>query len=394
MSIVCIIPARGGSKRIPGKNLMPIAGRPALAWSLIHARQAKLVDDVVVTTDDQGIAALARAYGAKVVVRPDDISHDAATSESALLHALDARKAEGHDEPELVVFLQCTSPVRRLHDIDNAIQTYRDERADSVFSVCENSRLIWALPDDEPVAINYSWKNRRREQEMERQVRENGSIYVFPPDLLRQTNNRMGGRKRVYQMDYWTSFQLDTEEHFELLDWILRRPEYTIPSPWPAPVDLLVFDFDGVMTDNSAFVDETGRETVRVSRSDGLGIDRIRDLGVPMMILSTERNPVVAARADKLQIEVEHGVEDKAKRLAEILNTRGYDAERVIYVGNDTNDLGCFALVGFPVAVADAQPEVRANACHVLSKNGGHGAVRELCDALTWNFSKSKERQP
>jgi len=382
MSVLCIIPARGGSKRVPGKNLLPLAGRSALAWSLIHARESELVDDVVVSTDDAEIAALARTYGAEVVARPEDLSHDTATSESALRHVLDARKAAGHEDPELVVFLQCTSPVRRRDDIDNAIQLMRDSGADSVFSACENSRLIWGMNGEEPVALNYDWQRRKREQEMERQFRENGSIYVFPPALLRETDNRMGERKRIYEMDYWTSFQVDTGEHLELIDWILRRPEFAVPAAWPAEVDLVVFDFDGVMTDNHAYVDETGRETVRVTRADGLGIDRMRALGVPMLILSTERNPVVAARAEKLKIDVEHGIADKAARLDEILKERGCDPARVIYLGNDVNDLGCFGLVGFPVAVADSHPRVLAAAHHVLSHAGGAGAVRELCDAL------------
>ncbi len=382
MSVLCIIPARGGSKRLPNKNLMPIGGHPTLAYSLIHARNSELIDTVVVSTNDADIASLARDYGAEVVMRPADISGDAATSESALLHTLDARLADGHDDPDLVVFLQCTSPVRRPDDIDNAIRLLRDENADSVFSACENSRLVWGMRGDEPVALNYDWQSRKREQEMERQYRENGSIYVFPPALLRETNNRMGGRKRIYEMDYWSSFQLDTPEHADLLDWILRRPEFAPAFAWPSQIDMLVFDFDGVMTDNTALVDETGRETVRVTRADGLGIDRLRALGVPMMILSTERNSVVAARAEKLKINVEQGLENKAERLAEILSAKNCDPGQVIYLGNDINDLGCFDLVGYPVAVSDSHPKVRAAACHILSNNGGAGAVRELCDAV------------
>jgi len=382
MSVVCIIPARGGSKRVIGKNLMPLAGRPALAWSLLHARDSQLVDEVVVSTDDHDIALLARDYGAEVVMRPAHLSHDTATSESALLHALDARNAAGRDDPELVVFLQCTSPVRHEDDIDNAIRLFRKEQADSVFSACENSRLIWGMQGAEPVALNYDWQKRQREQEMARQYRENGSIYVFPPALLRETGNRMGAKKRVYEMDYWTSFQLDTSAHAELLEWILRRPEFAMPAAWPDPIDLVVFDFDGVMTDNTAIVDERGREAVRVNRADGLGIDRLRALGVPMLILSTERNPIVTARAAKLQIEVEHGIAEKGTRLADIVDARGIDAARVIYLGNDVNDLACFRLVGWPVAVADAHPKVRAAARHVLAKPGGGGAVRELCDVL------------
>jgi CMP-N,N'-diacetyllegionaminic acid synthase len=234
VSVLCIIPARGGSVRLPRKNLMPVAGQPLLAYSLIHARTAQLVDETVISTDDDEIASLGRRYGADIVMRPPELSEHTSTSESALLHVLDARHDEGRGEPDLVVFLQCTSPVRRLNDIDNAIRLLRTSEADSVFSACENSRLIWGMEDEEPVALNYDWKKRKREQEMARQYRENGSIYIFTPALLRKTGNRMGGRKRIYEMDYWSSFQLDLPEHAELLDWILQRPEYAVPEIEPS----------------------------------------------------------------------------------------------------------------------------------------------------------------
>ena len=121
--VLAIIPARGGSKGIPRKNVRPLLGRPLLAHSIEHARQAPSVTRVVVSTDDAEIAAVARRFGAEVVDRPAEISGDAASSESALLHVLDhLRDAEGY-EPDLVVFLQATSPLRRPGDVQGAIET-------------------------------------------------------------------------------------------------------------------------------------------------------------------------------------------------------------------------------------------------------------------------------
>jgi len=394
MNVICIIPARGGSKRVPGKNILPLAGLPVLAWSIVHARNAKGIDTVVVSTDDEAIADVARTYGAEVIMRPPELANDTATSESALEHALETWCAAGKDDPELVVFLQCTSPARRIDDIDNAILQLRESNADAVFSGTPQRGFVWGVDTDgTPQSLTYDWQQRKRGQDMDPRFVENGSIYVFRPDLLRKTSNRLGGRIGIYEMDYWSSFEIDTPEDMELLEWILRRPEYTTPITWPRPIDLLVFDFDGVMTDNTASVDEQGNETVRIDRADGLGIDQMHAVGMPMLILSTERNPVVTARAQKLQIDVEHGIADKAKRLAEIIAERDLDPDRVIYLGNDVNDLGCFALVGFPVAVADAHPQVRSAANHVLSKNGGNGAVRELCDLVTHHMKQQKAEQ-
>lgn len=391
MNILCIIPARGGSKRVPGKNLMHLAGHPMLAYSIVHACHSPSVNDVVVSTDDDEIARVAELYGASVVRRPPEISGDTATSESALLHVLDARRLAGYADPDVVVFLQCTSPVRRPDDIERAIGVFSTEKADSVFSACENNRLIWGLKAGEPVSMTYDWRSRKREQDMERQFRENGSIYVFKPGLLRDTNNRMGGKIRVYEMDYWSSFQVDTPEHAELIGWLLRKPEYSIPARLPDRIELVVFDFDGVMTDNHAYVDSEARESVRVNRSDGLGIDRLRKTGIPMLILSTERNPVVAARGKKLGIEVIQDVSDKKQRLQQIIAEREIDAANLIYVGNDLNDAGCFDVAGLAVAVADSHPDILSQAHLVLTRRGGDGAIRELCDLISDHVERTRK---
>ncbi|MEK9662194.1 MAG: HAD hydrolase family protein, partial [Alphaproteobacteria bacterium] len=273
----------------------------------------------------------------------------------------------------------------------NAISLLRETNADAVFSGTTQRGFVWGIDTDgTPQSLTYDWRQRKRGQDMDPRFVENGSIYVFRPDLLRKTSNRLGGSIRIYEMDYWSSFEIDTPEDMELLEWILRRPDYAAPIAWPTQIDLVVFDFDGVMTDNAAFVDEHGIETVRINRADGLGLDKMHALEMPMLILSTECNPVVAERARKLRIDAEHGIADKAKRLAEIIAERSLDPARVIYVGNDLNDLGCFELVGLPIAVADAHSKVRSAARHVLSRNGGNGAVRELCELIENHMQQQK----
>jgi N-acylneuraminate cytidylyltransferase len=378
--VIAIIPARGGSKRIPAKNLLPVAGLPLVVHSIRHARAAASVSEVWVSTDDPQIAALAEHEGARVAIRPPELSTDTATSESALLHVLDTRRAAGIEDPDLVVFLQPTSPARRCDDIDRAVATLARTGADSVFSACENARLIWALREDGPVSINYDYHTRQREQDMARQYRENGSIYVFPPQLLRRTGNRLAGRIAVYEMDYWSSFQIDTPEHAELLAWIMQRPEFAPDVAWPARLDLVIFDFDGVMTDNGVWTAEDGRELARCDRRDGLGLGMLARAGVGMMIVSTETRGIAAARAAKLGIPCHLAIADKGAFVGRLLRERMIDPANVAYVGNDVNDLPAMALVGFPVAVADALPAVIAAAQLVLSKRGGHGAVREFCE--------------
>lgn len=377
-SVIVIIPARGGSERVPGKNLLPLAGIPLLAHSILHACASKMVQEVIVSTDNPKIAAVAKEYGATVVKRPHDLAHAKATSESALLHVLDERRKKGKTDPDLVVFLQCTSPVRKHDDIDNAITQLLHENADSLFSAVRNHAFIWNATPGGPQSLTYDHCTRKREQDMEIQYRENGSIYVTKTETLRTHNNRLGGKITVYLMDEMHSFQVDTPAQVDLLRWVVRRDI----EDWPKEINLVVFDFDGVMTDNTVITQTNSHESVRCNRGDGLGIAALRRSGIPMIVLSTEEHPVVAARCRKLKLPCVQGLSDKAAFLKRYIKKEKIDLKRVAYLGNDINDLHCLELVGFPVVTADAHPDVMHAAYVVLSTPGGQGAVREFADKL------------
>ncbi len=147
-------------------------------------------------------------------------------------------------------------------------------------------------------------------------------------------------------------------------------------------IDLVILDFDGVLTDNRVYVMEDGREAVACHRGDGWGIGILGQAGIEVMILSTESNPVVSARATKLGIECLQGCDDKASAMSGIINRKKVNPSRVMYVGNDTNDAGAMALVGHPAAPADAHPSILKIAKTVTQASGGYGVVRELADLL------------
>lgn len=145
----------------------------------------------------------------------------------------------------------------------------------------------------------------------------------------------------------------------------------------------VIFDFDGVLTDNSVIVSQEGTESVICSRSDGLGLAKLRALGIQCVVVSTEANPVVRKRCEKLKIAVQQGIDDKAAVIATWAEAQGLSLDEVAYLGNDINDLSALAIVGFPCAVADAYPEVLDIASFITKRPGGKGAVRELCDAIS-----------
>lgn len=155
-------------------------------------------------------------------------------------------------------------------------------------------------------------------------------------------------------------------------------------------IEAVVFDFDGVFTDNRVFVFEDGKEAVVCNRSDGLGISRLRRMGIEMLILSTETNPVVTKRAQKLKLPVMQSVDDKLSAITAWSKENGIPMKHIAYLGNDINDRYCLENVGMAVVVSDAMPEVKPLAQIILKKAGGNGAVREFCDMIWQVYKKGK----
>jgi YrbI family 3-deoxy-D-manno-octulosonate 8-phosphate phosphatase len=394
MNILAIIPARGGSKGIPRKNLHPLAGLPLIVHTIRHAQRARSVTRTVVSTDDAEIAAVSRAWGAEVVDRPPELSGDTASSESALLHVLDQLRRTERYEPDLVVFLQATSPLRGEADVENAIGTLVREEADSLFSSCRVEGFVWRSTGAGPASLSYDFRHRPRRQDAPEDLIENGSIYVFRPWVLRELNNRLGGRIATYRMSPLDSFQIDEPADLEVASRLVLARAATPSTPDLSHVRLLVLDFDGVLTDDTVLVDQDGREAVVCSRSDGWGIAKLRAAGIAVVVLSTEENPVVAARCRKLSVPVVQGCADKGARLGDLLRERGIEAAHVAYVGNDENDLDCLRAVGVPVAVANATPAVKSVARHVTGRRGGEGAVREVVEWILGGRSAARSQRP
>lgn len=373
---VVIIPARGGSKGIPGKNLKPVGGRSLIARAVEAATRAERVAQVVVTTDDEAIADEARRHGATVVDRPAEIAGDTASSESAVLHALDALGTD----PEVTVLLQCTSPFIDPADLDAAIAQVTDGGKDVAIAVAPTHDFQWRLDGEQVSPVGHEKNYRQRRQERAPHFRETGAFYAMRTAGLRQAGTRFFGEIGLQPVDPDTSLEIDEPRDLRLAQQLADELGETLTAI--QGVDAVVTDFDGVHTDDGAWVDAAGNEHVRVHRGDGLGVAALRRTGLPFLILSKEQNQVVTARAGKLKVQVQQGIDDKATALSQWAQDHGIDLGRTVYVGNDVNDLPALALVGWPVAVADAHPDVKAAARLVLSRNGGDGAVRELCDRV------------
>ncbi len=376
---VAIIPARGGSKGVPGKNLLRVGGVPLVARAVASAWQAGGIDRVVVTTDDDDIAATAHEWGAEIVRRPPSLSGDDASSESALLHALDVLDERGEPAATLA-FLQATSPFIDAAALADAVRRVRCGEADSAFSAVETYGFLWGRGQGGATGINHDPAHRPLRQEREPHHLETGAFYVCDAEGFRRAGHRFFGRIATVEVSERTAIEIDSPEQLAL-----ARVLAPLAAPAEADridVDAVVTDFDGVHTDDHVSVDADGVERVRVSRSDGMGVRMLREAGIPLLILSTETDPVVTTRARKLRVDVHQAERDKAGALRTWAAERGVPLARIAYVGNDVNDLPALDIVGWPVAVPDAHPLVAASARVVLERHGGAGAVRDHAERV------------
>jgi N-acylneuraminate cytidylyltransferase len=279
----------------------------------------------------------------------------------------------------VVAFLQATSPFIPSDALADAVAEVAAGRADSMFSAVETYGFLWRHgADGTAEAINHDAAHRPRRQDREAHHLETGAFYVLRTDGFRASGHRFFGRIRIAPVPEWSAIEIDEAAQLDAA----RALAALHDTPAPIPVRAVVTDFDGVHTDDTAIVDADGGERVRVSREDGMGVALLRRAGIPMLILSTEVNPVVRARADKLRVPVLHGIDDKEAALRRWADDNGLALADIAYLGNDVNDLPALRIVGWPVAVADAHPLVRAEARVVLRRRGGDGAVRELVERV------------
>ena len=410
VEILALIPARGGSKGIPRKNIHPFAGYPLIAWSIAAAKQSELVTRVIVSTDDEEIAAIAREYGAQTPFRrPAELAQDSSTDLPVFEHALKWLEEEESYRPEVIVQLRPTSPVRPPDIVDGAIRILLDhEDADCVRGVVpaqQNPFKMWHFKGEgSPLYPLLELDGIHEPYNAPRQILpaiywQTGHIDAIRASTISQKHSLTGDTIYPLVIDPRYTVDIDTLEDWAKYEALVYSGDLQIVSPGkgrrppPPEIKLIIFDFDGVVTDNFVLTDENGKEIVAASRSDSMHIGTLRQKGIETMILSTEPSPVVAARAKKIGVEVIQGIgiSEKGRVMRDVLTKKTIKPENVIFVGNDLNDLPCFEIAGWAVAVADAYPEVLRAADFVLSRKGGHGAMRELCEIVLRQLSEKGE---
>lgn len=372
MRWVALLPLRGGSKSIPGKNLRPIAGRPLYVWSLQAALDSNCFDRIFVVSDASEIRDDARArFGDRIQIvdRAAENASDTASSE-AVMQEFAAR------EPfDVLALIQATSPLTRAEDFRAARARFERDGLDSLLTGVALKRFFWTH-DGRP--LNYDPARRPRRQDFDGTIMENGAFYLTRAAFFARTGVRVGGRVGVHVMDAECAAELDEPADWPIVETLLR-PRVLAGRD----IDLLIVDVDGTLTDGGMYYDTVGEALKRFDTRDAKGMTLLHELGLRVCVVTAENSAVVAARMRKLGIrEYYPGVADKLTWMRERAAAWDYPVERIAYIGDDLNDLPGLRVAGFSCCPADAVPEVRQAVHYVCRARGGRGAVREVCDLL------------
>lgn len=371
-NVVAVIVARCRTEHCETWFGQDLAGKPLLNWSIDAARAVSGVSQIVVWTDEPALAEQAR---------------------------LGCVSACWSDLPVEVTPAQI---VARL----------KAELSEASFEAVLQVDAAYPLLGEEPLArlLGRLWQGGAASVSAARRLR--GAVVSASPSMRADVSHAgsfelssaaqvfrliegaptANGDRLIEELDDLSGLSVRSSLEVSLAEVVLRaRAEREHRQILPSDVQAVIFDFDGVMTDNAVWVDETGRESVRCDRGDGMGIGMLKAAGVKLLILSKEQNPVVSARAKKLKLECLQGIDNKLDELKGWLSRNSVARERALYVGNDVNDLECMRYVGTAVCPRDAHETARQAAKLCLTRDGGHGAVRELCDRILERLASAKE---
>ena len=368
-------------------------------------------EKIVVSSNDQDVLDLASEYPQVT----GELREERLAGDKVKVIDLVKEIAEREDVKSvfdvLGLFLP-TCPFRNADDVRGGVEllTPSDYSVVSVTAMREPVQLSMSV-DEETKIVNCEAllspsplvTGQTRSQDFQKYYRVNGGFYMAWLDRFRLKDNFFQGQVKAYPMDEYRSVDIDYETDMRYAEFLIReglvgrsqppaesasttphgtRPDRQAVDRQLAQLELLVLDFDGVLTDDRVWVVEDGREAVACHRGDGMGITLLKEAGLAVVVVSKETNDVVAQRCRKLGLSCLRGVDDKQVALGRLAGEHEVGLDRVAFVGNDVNDLPAMRLAGLGICVADAHPEVMAESDVCLDRRGGHGAVREIADRI------------
>ena len=378
MSVIAFIPARGGSKSIPGKNIKIFCGKPLIYWNLLALQKSHLIDEIVVATDCENIYETVINFNfskVKLYDRNQENAQDHSTSESIMIEYINYASLSSKD---IFLLVQATSPFTKTCDFNSGLELM--QKHDTVLSCARIKRFIW---NDKSSPLNYDYKKRPRRQDFEGVFMENGAFCISTVKDIIKNNNRISGNIGICEMDEHTYVEIDEQD-----DWIIAEKLFLKHHKKQLNtfdnIKLFLSDVDGVLTDAGMYYTEQGDEIKKFSTYDGMGLKILQTKGIKVGIITSEDRELNKRRAKKLNLNFDfHGAVNKLDVITSLCKKENIDLSEVAYVGDDLNCLSLLSNVGFPACPLNAVKEIKSIPNIIqLSKSGGEGVVREFIDLI------------
>ena len=375
MSVIAFIPARGGSKSIPEKNIKSFCGKPLIFWNLQELQNSE-VNEIIVATDSDKIKSVVNSFGfskVKVYDRSSENSQDISSTESVMLEYINSVNLADEDTFMLV---QATSPFTQTSHFNEGLSLFK--KYDSILTCCESKRFSWR----EGKALNYDIYNRPRRQDHKETLIENGAFYISSVSDIKSTKNRISGNIGIYEMPEFTYTEIDEPEDWIVAEALMNRFVLNSKTLDFSNIKLFLSDVDGVLTDAGMYYTENGDEFKKFCTYDGMGFQLLQKTGVKVGILTTEDKELNRRRAKKLGLDFDfHGAKDKLQIVKDLCINENITLSEVAYIGDDVNCFGLLSHVGIAACPNNAVPKIKAIPnIMLLQKNGGDGVVREFVE--------------
>ncbi|BCJ92946.1 acylneuraminate cytidylyltransferase [Anaerocolumna cellulosilytica] len=372
---VALIPARGGSKSIPLKNIKTINGKPLIYWTLIAAEKCSYIDEIYVSTDSNEIRNIVEHFNlskVRVVSRSEESSTDTASTEAVMIEFAE------NTEFDNIVLIQATSPLLTYEDLNNGFNLYLSDNTDSVLSAVRQKRFLWETNNHYGTPINYDIYNRPRRQDFDGYLVENGAFYITSKELLLKSKNRISGNIKVVEMPEDTYHEIDEPVDWKITEQLLYYKSKNRNKINTSEIKMVISDCDGVLTDGGMYYTEHGDEIKKFNTKDGMAFQILRDKGIVTCIITGEDREMVRNRAKKLNInELYMGINNKMDIVDSLCKKYNIELEEIVYIGDDINDLECIKKCGYTICPSDAVDMVKREADYICNAKGGEGVVRE-----------------
>jgi N-acylneuraminate cytidylyltransferase len=381
---IAFVPVRCGSKSIIFKNIKDFCGKPLVYWCLSALQNSKNIDKIFLATDCEEIRSIVNNFSfSKVNLydRSEENSSDSASTESVMMEFLDKNS---FDDDDLFLLVQATSPLTQTKDFDKALNMMKVAKSDSLLTCVRTKRFFW---NDNGTPLNYNYLSRPRRQDFDGMLMENGAFYINTIRNIKVNKNRLSGKISIYEMEEFTATEIDENDDWIVTERLMRK--YVLSGKDRPVVKLFLSDVDGTLTDASMYYGENGEEFKKFNTHDGKGFELLRAAGIKTGMITSENTNIVKNRAKKIKADyLYQGLEHKEKLVIvkEICHKEGITLADVAYIGDDINCKELLESVGISACPSDALKEIKnIPNITVLSKKGGHGAVREFADIIISN---------